>query len=248
MRLSLCLAALCCVLSQQQADAVLTLQFVGNGLNTTIADGGAFDTNANAGEVSVDLASLAGWQSGASFVVNANNLGADAGSGELSVQADYDFTGGNVAATPIQVSASDLFTVAGAPIDFFRHSISTAGDGTLTSSAGYFSASLPDPGPLNPFDFSSPATYNHSLTIAPPSVLSPFAAESETLAGLGDLGTRLRVANTFTVSLVAGQIGSVQSSTIVNPEPVSLLLSSFGASAFGLGYLRRRKSKAAPKA
>ncbi|QDS88875.1 hypothetical protein EC9_30700 [Rosistilla ulvae] len=248
MRLSIIIAALVCVLSQQQAEAVLTLQFQGNGLNTTIVDGSADDTNVNVGAITVDLTSLAGWQSGASFVVNANTLGADAGSGQLNVQADYDFTGGNVPATPIRVSTSELFTVAGAPIDFFRHSISTTGDGTLTDSSGYFSTSFPDPGPLNPFDFSSGSTYNHSLVLAPPSVLSPFAATQETVGGLGDFGTRLRVANTFTVSLTAGQIGSVQSSTIVNPEPVSLLLSSFGASAFGLGYLRRRKSKAAPKA
>lgn len=248
MRLPIFLAAMCCVLSQQQAHGVLTLQYQGNGVSGIVADGGAGDTNLNVGEITINLASLGAWQGGNSFVINANNFGADAGSGQLNVSADYDFTGGNAAATPIRVSTSDLFTVQGAPIDFFRHSIETTGTGTLTDSAGYFSASFPDPGPLNPFDFTSPNTYNHSLVNAPPSALSPFAATAETVGGLGDLATRLRVANTFTVSLTAGQIGTVQSSTIVNPEPVSLLLSSFGASAFGLGYLRRRKSKAQPKA
>ena len=251
------------------AQAVLTLRVAGNGVTATIVDDGAGDTDGAAGSILVDALTLAGWnagQGGDAFTIRANTTGSNAGNGVINVQVDYDWSNG-AAVVPIQVAASELFIAGGGPLEFATHSLNvteTASTGLQTvinASEGHFSTSLPNPGPLDPFDFAAPGNYENTLGFTPPNIpaapglgvatsfdqtlvsTGPFTVGGVTAPGLS-LGSRLRVANNLQITPGVNAVGTVTTSTIVNPEPVSLLLSSFGASAFGLGYLRRRKSVA----
>ena len=85
---------LACLLLSNKANATLTLQLEGNGVAaTTIADGSVFDVDGLVnGTITTDLASLAGWAGGTSFLVTADDFGSSAGRGQVNVRADYDFT------------------------------------------------------------------------------------------------------------------------------------------------------------
>jgi len=192
---------------------------------------------------------LPGWFAGAggTFDVVADNNQTKAGSsiqeggGQLNVLATYssDAVGGYT--DGFTVSASDLFIVQGSDVHEFSGSVELTGTGTLTAASSYYSTSLPDPAPLPPGEFSFPA-YPASFTYLPPPLpaAGPVAFEFSS-DPVDTLGTRLRVAQTFRAIIFAGDAGSVAMTTIVNPEPASLLLCAFGAGLFGLGYRRKRQ-------
>lgn len=256
------LPLVCFLLTVLPAEAVLTLRISGNGVGATVMDGGAFDLDADSGEISVDATTLAGWSAGAaSFTVLADTNGSTSSSGVVNVQINYDWTGG-ADLTPIQVAASELFTVQGGPIDYVNHSLTLTETGAgvfptaVSTNQGFFSTSLPDPGPLDPFDFAQPGTYENEVGFTPPTLVGapidlflqstgPFTVGG---APGTNFGTRLRVANNTVLSLSGGAIGTLNTSTIVNPEPASMLLSGLGAVLFGFGYYRRQKSRAAEEA
>ncbi|MEZ6126133.1 MAG: PEP-CTERM sorting domain-containing protein [Planctomycetaceae bacterium] len=217
-----------------------------------MADNSAFDTDATVGSMHVDMTTLPGWVAAlpGTFDVFADNIQEKApattagGGGQLNVTANYSSAAVTGYAAAFVVSASDLFVVHENDITEFSGSVALTGQGELLSAASYYSSSYPDPAPLPPAQFNF-ASYPSSITYLPPPVpvAGPVTFSKAFTDPPGNLGTRLRLAQTFTTRVLTGESGSVSMSTIVNPEPASVLLTCFGASMFGFGYLRRKKSE-----
>ena len=253
------------------AEAVLTVRLDGNGLSDArIHDGDmagvlnpltglvaiGTDTNGAAGFLELDATALPGWTAGGpmAFDIFASNEqthpAASNGGGQINVVADYDVGAGFGAS--ITVAAADQFVVRNNVSTVFAGFTEIVGDGDVFASNHYFNSSTPIT-PADPFLF---AAYGDSYNLVPTNPLGGPSGPLDSVEGLREfsidapvqLGIELQVANQFNVVLGTGDIGTVASTTIVNPEPASVLLSGFGAVLFGFGYYRRRKSQPAEEA
>lgn len=177
--------------------------------------------------------------------------------GRIITSADYSRGAGAGADTVIVDTAADFETmpVIGQPANYFQTDIfhevlTTGGTGlspSVVSATSYFSTGPND----GFFDFAgyqfsqtvaaslpldgSPGTYG-ARTIAAPGALPPAGSLFP-----GTMGSELQVAQSFELLLAAGDSGTVTMQTLVNPEPVSLVLSTLGLGA--VGFRLRRRSR-----
>lgn len=238
--------------------AVFTLQIDHNIAGTfTVVDGDANDTTAAGdGLITVDMSTAFGgvWTTDfnlditadASLVYDLNPRLASDDGGRISVTADFDRVGA-IGSQTVEIAAAETFdSLAGAtvPITHFKTEFSgeitgqsLIGNPTLTGESAFSTGPLP--GSL--FDFSQ-YKFNQTPTPIVPAGLGTF--EEVVISNpMGTHGLELAIGQRITIATGGvGDAGSVTLTTVVNPEPASLLLSFAAAGVFGFGYIRRRRS------
>lgn len=241
------------IASTSTCEAVLTLRVTKDAVTYVIADGSAFDTNATAGQITVaDMAASFGaaWAdfnlglTAASDVIHGNLRRPSDDGGRLSVTADFMNVSAGLEA--ITIAAAEVFdSLAGAnvPINLFQTELSgnitASGLPTLSPTISATSHFSTGPLPPSPFDFGA-YKFTQAATSPAPGVLGAFSTVVVSNP-MGTHGLELAVGQNLTLNTITGDAGSVTLTTVVNPEPASLLLSCFGCAAFGFGYVRRRK-------
>ena len=240
-------------------EATFTLQVTRDAILYTVVDGSAEDDDGLVnGSITVgDMsANFGGWAAGFDLSLVAESIfhwdgglrdvPSDDG-GRISVTADFDNTGAGLEIVGIAAAeVFDTLTAATVPVIGFATELSgeITAQGLPGASPTIAAASFFSTGPIpSMFDFGA-----YKFTQVADSSGVPIAApgtgtfSSRVFSNpMGTHGLQLAIAQNIDLTTFTGDAGTVTLTTVVNPEPASLLLSCFGCAAFGFGYMRRRK-------